>query len=135
MDTSTQYKNLIKKALQANATFSGVSGVVMIAGRHWFSQLFGPVTPTIFAAIGAGLIVYAGWLVLVARRQAIDVREVWTAVLADLGWVIGTAILLAAQPLWLSLSGTIVAALIGAVVAAFAIVQWYGLKQLQVTKQ
>jgi len=117
----------LRRSLQGNAWFSGLSGLLfLVAGRPIASGL-GIEAPWVIRTLGLGLLLYALWLLLCARRPVPDRREVWAAIALDTVWVLGSALLLIANPIPLTLAGKWAVGIVADLVATFAALQMYGL--------
>ena len=80
--------------------------------------------------MGIGLLLFAADLVHQATRQELSPLRAWITVLADLGWIVGTAVLLIGFPALLGFMGKLIAVDVALVVATFMILQWFGLRRL-----
>ena len=123
-----EHQALLKKALIGNAAFSVVSGVAILSANGWLVKFLGLPGTASLAVLGITLVVYAVLLWLSARRSKIRVIEAWIAVLMDLGWVIGSYVLIVVVPF--SVGGKWVVALVAELVLAFAVLQWLGIRQV-----
>lgn len=83
-----------RRTLLANASFTAVSAVVLIAAREALYPLFGLTSPSLLTSIGVALLLYAGTLVIEARREPPQRYALLTAAVLDAGWVIGSVIAL-----------------------------------------
>lgn len=120
---------LLRAALRGNALFSGLSGILFLAAAQPIASFLGMEMPWVIRALGAGLLIYAIWLLECARRSVLDRREAWAAIALDSAWVVGSALLLIADPLSLTLSGKWAVGIVADLVATFALLQFYGLYQ------
>lgn len=121
--------SLLKKTLLANALFSDLCGVIMLLGAATIAPLIGLNSPMILAFIGIDLMVYGVWLFFTARRAEPNLTLAKIAVAADVAWVIGAAIVI-----WLGVlntTGNLILAGVTDVVLLFAILQWAGIRRLQ----
>ena len=120
--------SLLSKAMIENALFSGLAGLVLIVGAAGLDGWLG-VNAWLLAAIGVGLVVYAADLVWWSRSPRWLVTGGRMAVVADLGWVVAAAALIAFTAV-LTTQGEAALALVSVVIAALAAVQWMGLRKL-----
>ncbi len=129
-DTSTRF-GLLRAALRLNAVFSGLSGLMLIAHTPLVGELLGLDALWALQLMGVSLVLYALWLTISARTTPIDLREVWTAISLDIGWVIASAVILGLY--WVSLpsTGRWTIGVVADVVAGFACLQWYGIHRAQ----
>ena len=119
----------LRLALLANAAFSAVSGATMILGSAPLGRLIGFDQPLLLAAVGAGLLVFAGGVYHNARRETVSRLEALATVIGDFAWVAGSALLIAIGPL--SGVGNWLVAIVADVVLLFAALQSYGLYKLR----
>jgi hypothetical protein len=126
-------QGLLKKALTGNAVFSVLSGAVILLANRWLVKFLGLPEEVSLAILGVSLIVYAGILLLNARRPKIKITDAWVAVIMDAVWVVGSYALIFAVPF--SVGGKWVVALVAEVVLAFAILQWLGIRRIRKSEQ
>lgn len=123
-----RYRTL-RPALQSNGIFSGFSGAAMALAARSVADFMGINPPAILVGLGLVLILFGVDLFWVASRPEIDRRLVWTAVILDIAWVIGSyAILLVGWPP-LTLAGKWTVVLLAEAVSIFAIWQYIGLRR------
>ena len=113
-----------RRTMLANAGFTAASAVFIFAARDWLYPLFALRSAAFLTAIAAPLLIYAGVLAVVARREPPDRRALLTAAALDAGWGLGSAILLIAA--WTQLAPAARALIIAAalVVEVFATLQY-----------
>ena len=68
MNVRNNEVDLLRTAVLANCVFAGLSGIILLFGSNRLSGLFGLHVPTILLGAGALVLVYAGALLLNARR-------------------------------------------------------------------
>jgi hypothetical protein len=130
MENSTKERQqLLRRALLANASFSTISGLVLVFAQRWVVRLLGLPEPINLISLGIGLLVFAAILVLFARKNPVKLLDAWIAVILDAAWVIGTYPLLFVVPF--STSGKWVVAIVAEVVMVFALVQWLGIRRIR----
>ena len=122
--------SLLRRTLRANALSSGISGLAFMVAAKPIALFLGLDAPFVLIAIGAGLLLYALALWFNAGRQLIDRQFVWVAIIGDTAWVVGSFIILLTDWLPLTPAGWWTVAIIADVVAIFAVVQFYGLRQI-----
>ena len=120
---------LLKKTLLANALFSDLCGFMLLLGASTIAPLIGFNSPIILAVIGVGLMGYGAWLFLNARRAVPSLAQAQIAVVADVAWVIGAAVVILLGVL--NTTGNWILAGVTDVVLCFAILQWVGIRRLQ----
>lgn len=119
----------LSKTLWANAGFSGVSGLALLAGAGRLSGWLG-VTPIILAVAGAGIGLFAAYVGWVARQEQLPATHVRTIALADYGWVIAAAVVIL-LPGTMSGPGKAALAVVSLIVLDFAILEWMGLRRFR----
>jgi len=77
--------------------------------------------------VGALLVVFAAALLWNASRPRISRTEVITAVVLNIGWVVGSAVLIVDGPL--TLIGNLAVAAVAAAVLLFAVLEIIGLRR------
>ncbi len=82
-------------------------------------------------ALGVVLLLYAADLTWITSRPSLDVRFGWMAVILDVAWVVGSAIVLLTDALAMTTAGNWLVAIIADVVLVFAVVQWLGIRRLR----
>jgi hypothetical protein len=118
---------LLRFALRLDAAASGALGVLSVAAAPALADLLGPGAGAL-RGIGAFLLVYAAGLVLLAGLRSIPRPAAWTVVVGNLAWAAGTTVLAFAVH-ELTTFGTVVVLAQAAAVAAFADLQWVGLRR------
>src|SRR5260370_35582495 len=82
-------QQLLRRALLANASFSTISGLVLVCAERWVVRLLGLPETIKLITLGIGLLVFAAVLALFARTNPIKLLDAWIAVILDTAWVIG----------------------------------------------
>ena len=126
-------QKLLRRALQANALFSIVSSVVILAMNRTLVEFLGLPSNASLSALGIGLLGYAGWLLWNARREKIKIVDAWIAVILDMAWVVGSYVLLLAVRF--SSGGKWAVALVAELVLLFGVMQWLGLRRIGRSRQ
>src|SRR5215469_3851789 len=126
-------QRLLRRALQGNAIFSGISGVLTLAMNRTLAEFLGLPSGVSLAPLGIGLLGYAGWLLLNARREKIKIVDAWIAVALDMVWVVASYALLFAVRF--SSGGKWVVALVAELVFLFGVLQWFGLRRVGRNRQ
>ena len=114
----------MRTALGANALFSGATGAAALIAAGPLGRFF-EVDDVVVRVLGAALVAFAGALMIVRRITDRSVLRAWAlaASIADIGWVVGTVIVVAAGAV--SSGGAIALALIAIVVGDLAAAQLY----------
>lgn len=128
--TPQERARFLRLAMLGNAAFSGLSGLVLLIGSRPLSTWLGIPWPGGLAGTGAALIGYGLMLLWVATREALSHRVARLAIVLDLGWVIGSFLLLLFGWLPLTPAGRWTVLILAEIVAAFAVLQAYGLRRM-----
>jgi len=122
--------NGLRTALRANATFSAVSGLTALLWAIPLAGWMGGFSPWILLALGPGLLLFA-LLLIVETRRARPVPSAALAIsIADLAWVVGSAVLLMVAGPALSAGGAWTVIVVALVVLFLATWQLAGLRAL-----
>jgi hypothetical protein len=118
---------LLRSTLVINGVSTALCGLALLLAPAALADLLGVSPPALLAAVGAGLVLYAGGLFLTARRSPIPGPAAWAAIVLDLGWVVGSV---AVVELGILTSlGTGLVTLVAGVVLIFAVLQFVGVRQ------
>ncbi len=120
--------SLLSRAMLDNALFSGLTGLVLIVGAAGLDSWLG-ISAWLLVGLGIGLLVYAADLVWWSRSERWLVTGGRMAVLADTGWAVAAAALIAFTAV-LTTQGELALAAVSLIVAAFGAAQWQGLRRL-----
>lgn len=127
----TKYERLLRRAMRANGGFSAISGLVSLLAANALATFTGIPEATLFRVFGVLLLLYAVDLVWITSREKIDVGFGITAVILDIAWVIGSAVLLLGNFDPFTTAGKWVILLLAEVVSIFAIVQGYAIWKIR----
>jgi hypothetical protein len=128
-DSNNEQQQLLRRALLANASFSTISGLVLVLAERGVVRLLGLPETINLIALGISLLVFAAILMLFARKKPIKLLDAWIAVILDAVWVIGSYPLLLVVPF--STSGKWVVGIVAEVVMVFALLQWLGIRRIR----
>jgi hypothetical protein len=120
---------MLQKTLLVNGVATAMTGIAAVVGAPWLPSVLGPASPALLAAIGVGLVVFAGVLLSQARRETIDPRVAWTIALMDLAWVIASVVVV--ETGMLTIVGNVIVAAVAAVVLVFAVLEIRGARGLR----
>ena len=120
---------LLRRTLLVNGVTTAMTGIAALVGAPWLPAILGPTPPAILAVVGAGLVVFAGFVLRQARRARIDSRVAWTIAGLDIAWVIGSVALVEIGIL--TLLGNVVVAAVAVVVLVFAVLEVRGARRLR----
>lgn len=126
---SKPYPPLLKKAMLGNAAFSAATGTTMLLLPGSLAGWLGVPDPAGLRFTGVVLLLFAGHLVLAARRTQPVKAEILYFCLADAAWVLGSLAILWLQPFALTAAGFWVILVVALFVADFMGLQWWGLQK------
>lgn len=117
---------ILRHTLRANAAFSAVSAAALLLGSSALEGLLG-APRGVLLGIGAGLALFVVDLLVTAARSPVPRGKAYYFLALDVGWVVGSAIMLLV-PTPLTPTGRIAVAGVALVVAGFAAVQFGALR-------
>lgn len=120
----------LKTALRANGIFSIACAVDLLLFSAPIAKAMGAVAPWILQAVGVALVLWALSLMWVSSRPVIHQTLVKGVVVADLGWVLGTIVLLIALPGVFTALGSLMLVGVAFVVLVIALLQGKALATL-----
>jgi hypothetical protein len=120
--------DMLRTTLVTNGISTALCGLALLVAPGPLAPLLGVPEPGVLAAVGAGLLLYAAGLFWTAAQQPISPAAAWTAIVMDVGWVIGSVALLEVGLLTPIGSGLV--SLVAAVVLVFAALQYRGVRRL-----
>jgi hypothetical protein len=112
------------RILQLNALSTAACAIGMLATRGTLHPLFGLATPGLFDVLAAGLLAYAGALTITARRRPISRKALIAFAIADVAWVVGSALVLLLFWGRLAPVARLLVIIVGLAVEAFATLQF-----------
>jgi hypothetical protein len=118
----------LRRALIADTVISGASGVLLLAGAGPLSRTFG-VSAELLRSAGFSLLPFMVFLIWLCTRSNLPRTAVWVVIALNLAWVIGSIALLfidGIDPSRLGMAFILVQAI---AVAAFAEMQYVGLRR------
>ncbi len=118
----------LRRSLQLDGVASGLTGVLLLVAAGPVSSLIGNAPPGVARVLGALLVVYAAALLWNARRASVARGGVVGAVLLNIGWVIGSIVLIAFGPL--TTLGNVAVAAVAVAVLSFTVLEIVGLRRL-----
>lgn len=127
--SKTYHYNFLRRVLQANGLFSAISGLILTFAPGPVGSFLGLDMPFVLAAIGISLMVYAVGLFQTAARDPLNRQFVMAAIMLDIAWVAGSAVILFTPWLSLTVGGWWDIAIVADIVAVFAALQYYGLRR------
>jgi hypothetical protein len=112
------------RLLLFNASSTAACAIGMLAARGGLYPLFGLHTPALLDVLAVGLFVYAGALVIAARRDAVDRATLMAFAIVDGLWVAGSAVVLVLFWTQFSPLARILVIAVALVVEVFAALQY-----------
>ena len=126
--TTSQYSasRLLRRTLQGNAIFCGISGAAFIVGAGPITTFLGLSTPVILLVLGVVLLLTALSLFRAAAPRSIDYRTGLFYAIIDSAWVVGSVILLLSSWIQFTIEGKWAVGVVAVIVALFASLEFYG---------
>jgi hypothetical protein len=125
MNAHPDRTTFLRRSLQLDGIASGLCGVLLLAAAQPISALMGLAGPGIARVVGTLLVVYAAALLYNAARATVSRAEAVAAVVLNVGWVVGSAVVILAGPL--TLVGNLAVGAVGAAVLLFTVLEVVGL--------
>jgi len=120
--------SFLRKALRANAIFSGISGATFLIASGLVAVMLDAYDHIgRIHLVGASLVAFSGFLFYLASRDSIAEPVVIAVIAADALWVGGSWLAITAG--MTSGGGTWAVAIVADIVTLFAILQWLGLRK------
>jgi multisubunit Na+/H+ antiporter MnhC subunit len=127
VSSATPQAKLLPWALRANAIFCALSGLLMLVAARPLAGFLGWPDPLALSVAGGVLILYAPGLLWTAAQSPVPRSLAITAVVLDLAWVAGSLVLVFGPWALFTTGGRWAVLAVADIVAAFAVVQTYGL--------
>jgi hypothetical protein len=118
----------LRRALLADAIFSGVSAVLLTAGAGMLAPLF-DLPEALLRETGLFLIVYAAFVGWLGTRPSVPKVLVLIVIAGNAAWTLGSIALLLSGAVTPNLLGEIVVAAQAMATGAFAELQYIGLRK------
>ena len=122
------WQRRLRAALLANAMFSVVTGATLLAAPGLVGRWLGQPAPAVYMVIGGGLLAFAAHVAWTATRPQLSTVQALVISVADLGWVAGTAGLLAGWSASFSSLGLALIVAVAVAVFGFAWAQLSGVR-------
>jgi hypothetical protein len=123
----------LRRALQADTLFSGISGIFTLADATFVANWLGFSTAEATRNVmflGIGMLAWAVLVLWVSRRPRLTHSLVFLIIEGNLLWVIGSVILLSTGWLPFSTSGKWTVAIVADVAGMLAILQYVGWRRI-----
>jgi|FLYN01.1.fsa_nt_gi uncharacterized membrane protein YhaH (DUF805 family) len=127
--TLSSSNGLLRRALQADGLFGIAGGLLCTFGANPIASFMGLANSLPILVIGLGLLAWGVGLLALAARPVIDRRLTTFIILANVVWVIGSAIILAADLFGLTTGGRWAVLVVADVVLLFALAEFAGLRR------
>lgn len=118
----------LRRALQADAVFSGVSALALVFGADLFASLTN-LPDAFLRNTGFVLVVYAALVGFLGTRNAMARASVWAVIAVNAVWAIDSVILLASGWVSPNLLGQALIVIQAVAVGVFAELQFMGLRK------
>ena len=129
--SSTQDEpRLLRSALLGNSIFSFLSGLDFVLFSGPVASFLGLSSPTVILVLGLGLIAYALVVFLQARAQPLSLSFARSAIIADVLWVLASAVLVFTDIVDFTTAGRWAIAIVADIVLVFAVLQFVGLRRI-----
>jgi hypothetical protein len=122
---------LLRTTLKFNSVFSTVSGAVFVVGAGALASFMGVEQPILLAALGIGVLIFAFIVYRIASETLLDAKKGMVILILDIVWVVGSALLLFADPLTLTNEGKWLVLIVADIVGIFAIAEYFGLRRMR----
>lgn len=119
----------LRRALVANAWFSGGSGLLLLLGAGPLAAWMGVPAAALLRGLGLALTLFAAALAWIARSEPLPRALAVGATVSDAAWVFGSAVLVLGFPELLTVGGRWTVVLVAAIVAILGAAQTIGLRR------
>lgn len=117
----------LRRALLANALFSTLSGLLLLGATGFMVSVLGALPELLLRVLGAGLVAFGLGVAVLSSRAPVNPVAALAVTVADLGWVLGSAVVVLAGGGILTGAGVATVLGVAGVVALFATLQLRGL--------
>lgn len=122
---------LLRRTLFGNVAFSVASGVALLLFSGPIAAFMGITAPVVLLVLDGGLLAFALMVWQTARQVPLKRSQATAILIADIAWVVGTAVTLVTDPFALTAGGKVALLVVALIVADFAIFEWIGLRRGQ----
>ena len=127
---STNKSSLLRNALYGNSAFSFISGLAFLLFSKAIAGFLGISASWVILVLGIGLMLYGWQIFTAAKADPVNKGFARFAVVADLTWVVLSAVLIFANLVALTTAGKWAIAMVADIVLVFAILQYVGLRRM-----
>lgn len=117
----------LRRALLANALFSTLSGLLLLGATGLMVSVLGAVPELLLRLLGGGLVAFGLAVAMLSSRTPVNPVAAMGVTVADLGWVLGSVMVVLAGGAGLTGAGVGAVLGVAGVVALFATLQLRGL--------
>lgn len=121
----------LRRVLQANMVFSGLSGLFLAVDAGPLSRWLGIPAAWIVVVIGVGLLGFAWQLFQTAKQSSLNLRQANAIFWLDVAWVVGSALLLFTGWVSFTTAGWWTVLLVADAVTLFAILEYVGIRRVR----
>lgn len=121
----------ILTAIKMNAAFSTISALTLFAVADWIAVQLGSSDPTPVYSIAVVLTLFSLQLWNIVRTRNVRRWEITAIIVADLGWVAASIVMVAMYYRSLTFTGLLLVDVVAFAVAFFAVMQIRGLKRVE----
>lgn len=121
----------LRNTLKVNALASGGSGLIMLVGANVLAPFMSVDNAALLMALGVGLLIFAAGVFRSAIETPLDANKGKIIFALDIVWVVGSWLLLMADPLTLTNEGKWIVLILADIVALFAVFEYFGLRRLR----
>ncbi|MFN8373475.1 MAG: hypothetical protein U0694_11450 [Anaerolineae bacterium] len=121
---------LLRNTLKANVFASTLSGAVMIVGAGALAPFMGIDHPAYLVVLGIGILMFAFAVFRIASEKPLDARKGQIIFVLDVVWVVGSILLLLADPLTFTNEGKWVVLILADIVGMLALGEFLGVRRL-----
>ena len=123
--------SLLRNTLKVNALASGGTGVISLVGANVLAPFLGVDSPVLLMALGVGLLIFAAGVFRSAIETPLDANKGKIIFVLDIVWVVGSWLLLMADPLTFTNEGKWIVLILADIVAVFAVFEYFGLRRMR----
>lgn len=124
----TEPDRLLRRVVTVDALTSGLLGLGMLAATAVLPDALGIPRP-VLVVVEAVTLAWAGWLMWLLRAPVLDRRAVRAMVGGNALWAVASVVVVVAAD-GLTSTGRLVVLTVAALVADYALLQWWGLRRL-----
>lgn len=120
----------LRSILYGNSTFSLISSSACIFMSKSIANTMGISASDEILSIGIGVLLFAGYVLFVAKQNPLKKGLVKSVIVMDFFWVLGSLLIIALNPFSLSNTGLLMVAIVALFVLVFGTLQTITLKKI-----